>query len=50
MEDIKLFFDSIMRFYQIEVHLYGFTFTFFDMFIFACVLAIVCFLIRGIFF
>lgn len=50
MSDIKLFFDLIIRFYKVEVCLYGYTFTFFDMFIFACIVAIVFFLIRGIFF
>lgn len=50
MGDIKIFFDSMVRFYQTELCLYGFTFTLMDMFIFACVVAIVFCLVRGIFF
>lgn len=50
MSDIKAFFDGIMRFYDVEITLYGYTFTFFDLFIFGSIMSMLAYLIKRIFF
>lgn len=50
MQDVLDFFNNMMKFYEVQITLYGYTFTFFDLFIFTALLAILAYLIRGIFF
>lgn len=50
MENIKLFFNWIIAFYQVEIKLYGYTFTFLDIFIFVCIVGIVFYVLGKIFF
>ena len=48
MEDLKLLFDSIIDYFQIQFTVYGYTFSLWTLFIYLCLVSFVLFLL-GIF-
>lgn len=49
MEHIGAMFSAVMRLFQLEFTLYGFTFSFWQVFVFAVVASLVCWLLREVF-
>lgn len=49
MEDIKALFTVVMRLFQIEFTIYGFTFSLWEVFAFAIVSSLICWLLKEVF-
>lgn len=49
IEDFGRMITAVMRLFQVEITLYGVTFTWFEVFAFVSVVGIVCYLLGGAF-
>ena len=49
MEDLRLFFEAVFQVFRCEFTLYGFTFSFWEVFAFSFVASVVCWIIHELF-